>query len=142
MCRIQKLSISPSVMDPIQETFFQQPPTAQQMSERSFELFKLGEDSNLFSAVYLLWKVPFRKYAFNTPSPYFIGLVIPSSQFMISRKSNEAHLKYFITRKVDKIFKLSQAKKNVCLRKSGLVKFFFRPPGGENYQLPIFLQIT
>ena len=41
-----------------------------------------------------------------------------------------------------KTFPPGQAKKNVCLRKSGLVKFFFRSPGGENDQLSIFSQIT
>ena len=53
-------------------------------------MFKLGEDSIFVPAVYPLWKVPFRKYAFNMPLPHLIGLVIPSSKFIaISGKSNK-----------------------------------------------------
>ena len=37
---------------------------------------------------------------------------------------------------------LGQEKIYVCLRKSGLVKFFFHSPGGENYQLSIFSKST
>ena len=70
-------------------------------------MVQLGEDSNFLPAVYPLWEVPFRKYTFITPSPHFIGLVIPSSKFIaISGKSSKDHLKRIIKGKVENLFKL------------------------------------